>query len=1029
MNIINGENNIKEINHSIKKSPNDKNKYYYDILPNGLRYIIISNKDINKSAVSLDVYIGSAEEPKEYQGLAHCLEHVIFLGTKKYPNASEFDNFLNYNNGFSNANTSLDHTNYHYDISNEQLEKSIEIFSEFFIEPLFKEELINKELNSIESEFKLNYRNDNNRMQNLFIFEGYKTSNFNTFINGNLETLQKKEIRDKVIVFFKTKYDPKIMSLCVFSNKGIDELKNIVIKYFSRIKNVNFNKSPKTILYDKNNMGYLYKIIPIKDISYIQFAWIINKSYNSYYKSDPLFYVISVLGHESRYSLASYLKKRHYINVLLSSYNVTDDFFTKISIQIKLTDEGYNNINEIIQIVLSYINYLQKEEINKDFFEETKKISEINFYLDEKKEPIELCEEIANSLTFMKPNCEIFVKKKIEEYRPDLIKELLDSLTTENLNIYILSSKLKNNNNDKNNEQQNKFNVEKIYGTEYLKEKIDFSSFIIDIKSNNNIDLSYPEINPFIPNNLKMIDLNIENINIDDYLFPKKIYDKDKIIWYKPIIKYNIPKVFISCEAYISNLDIDDASYVAYSDILLKLLEKELSEFLYLGETSDNNISFNFSFSSVSIDIQGYTDSIENYIIEYFNRLYEIIDIQKIEGIFSKLNSILEIMIQKINNIYMGNVREQTELYLKNIIREINAMNKLESCTQFKKEIEKKIIPIEFLKFIKNIFKKVKYECLIEGNIYYKNGERILLKLENEINKCFCGENQNKDKLSIEEIRKQRIINLPEDIIYRYNFSSIDKENESSTILIYFQIGDFYYNDKNIMDKKIYEEYIKHKALQFIIYNIFYEIFYDELRTQQQIGYDVDIQIENENFIFGIYFFISSSQYDPDEMVEKINNFIVDKDINNENNFTDEDLELYKISLLNELAQKPMTLEQEFKRDYSYISYRTYQFSSNQDMINYLNNSLTKQNVIDFFNKYIYKKAKRLEIALYSSKKYREGKEEKTNINNNPKNYQYINNNTTANKILPSYENKKVEIIKDINAFHKIIKFYDNEFY
>ena len=164
-------------------------------------------------------------------------------------------------------------------------------------------------------------------------------------------------------------------------------------------------------------------------------------------------------------------------------------------------------------------------------------------------------------------------------------------------------------------------------------------------------------------------------------------------------------------------------------------------------------------------------------------------------------------------------------------------------------------------------------------------------------------------------------------------------------------------------------------------------------------------------------------------MVEKINNFIVDKDINNENNFTDEDLELYKLSLLNELAQKPMTLEQEFKRDYSYISYRTYQFSSNQDMINYLNNSLTKQNVIDFFNKYIYKKAKRLEIALYSSKKYREGKEEKTNINNNPKKYQYINNNTTANKILPSYENKKVEIIKDINAFHKIIKFYDNEFY
>ena len=1018
MNIINGENNIKEINHSVIKSPNDKNEYYYDMLSNGLKYIIMSNKEIDKSAVSLDVYIGSSDDPKEYQGLAHCLEHVIFLGTKKFPNASEFDNFLNYNNGYSNANTSLDHTNYHFCINNEQLEKGLEMFSEFFIEPLFKEEFINRELNAIESEFKLGYRNDNNRIQNLFLIEGYKNSNFNTFITGNLETLQKKEIRDKVIEFYNTKYDPKIMSLCLFSNKGIDELKNIVIKYFSRIKkNDNFYKSQKTILYDKNNMGYLYKIIPIKDISYIQFAWIINKSYNSYYKSEPYLYVVSVLGHESKYSLTSYLKKKHYINALFSSYAVTDDFFTKITLQIKLTDEGYNNINEIIQIILSYVNFLQKEEIHKDFFEETKKFCDINFFFVEKKEPIELCEGIANLLTFMKPNYEIFIKKKIEEYRPDLIKEILDSLTTENLNIYLLSFRFK----DNNNEEQTKFNVEKIYGTEYIKEKMDFSSFNIDIKSINNLDLSYPEINPFLPNNLKMIDLNKENINMDDYLFPKKIYDNDKIIWYKPIIKYNIPKVFISCEAYISSLDIDDSTYIAYSDIFLSLIEKELSEFLYLGEISSNNISFNFSFSSVSIDIYGYTDSIENYIIEYFNKLSEIIDFQKIEEIFNKLNTILEIMIQKINNIYMGNTREQTELYLKRIIREINAMKKLECCIKFKNEIEKNIIPNEFLKFIKNIFKKVKYEYLIEGNIYYKDGERIILKLENELSKCFGGENQNKEKLTIGEIRKQRIINLPEDKIYRYNFSSKDKENESSTILIYFQIGDFYYNDKNIFDKKMYEEYIKHKALQFIIYNIFYEVFYDDLRTQQQIGYDVDIRIENENFIFGIYFFISSSQYNPDEMVEKINKFLVDRDINNENNFTDEDFELYKNSLLYELAQKPLTLDTEFKRDLSYISYRTYKFSSNQDMINYLNNNLTKQDVIDFFNEYIYKKAKRLEIALYSSKNIY--------INDISKNENKINNNTIANKILPSYENKKVEIIKDINEFHKIIKFYENEFY
>ena len=66
----------------------------------------------------------------------------IFLGTKKYPNASEFDDFLNLNSGFSNANTSLDHTNYHFDISNDQLEKGMDMFSESIVELLVFEELL-----------------------------------------------------------------------------------------------------------------------------------------------------------------------------------------------------------------------------------------------------------------------------------------------------------------------------------------------------------------------------------------------------------------------------------------------------------------------------------------------------------------------------------------------------------------------------------------------------------------------------------------------------------------------------------------------------------------------------------------------------------------------------------------------------------------------------------------------------------------------------------------------------------------------
>ena len=1028
------------IDHSVLCSPNDKNKYYYDVLPNGLRYILISNKEIDKSAVALDVYIGSADDPKEYQGLAHCLEHIIFLGTKKYPNPSEFDNFLNINSGFSNANTSLDHTNYQFEICHDKLEQGIDRFSEFFNEPLFNEDFLNKELNAIESEFKSDYRDDSNRLIYLFLIEGYQNSHFNTFINGNLETLQKKEIREKVNEFYKNKYDPSIMSLCIFSNKEIKELNDLVIKYFSKIKrNVNYKKTPKAILYDNNNMGYLYKLIPIKDISYLVFIWVINKSYNSYYKSEPYNYVISVIGHESRHSLASYLKKKGYIYDLNCIYNETYEVFARITIKIKLTIEGYNNYNEIIKIVLSYINYLQKEEIHKDFFEELKTTSEINFFLDEQNDPIELCEEMSSSLTITKPTDEIFVKNKIEEYRPDLIKEIFDFLTVNNLNIYLLSSKLKENNTNNNSDNGIKYNIEKLYGTEYIKEKKDFSSYIIDIKSNKEIDLAYPELNPFLPKNLNMIDLNICNININDYLFPKKEYDNERIIWYKPNIKYNMPKIYISCEAYISNLNIDYTSYITYFDILIKLIKKELSEFLYLGDTSENSISFSCQLSSILISIEGYNDSIEKYITEYFNNLSKISNIQNIEDIYNKLILIIENIIKIIDNFNLSDVRKQTEYKLNKILREITSKNRLELCHKIKKELENKIIPKEFLSFIKNIFKKVKYEWLIEGNMNFKNSEKIIKKVENELEKIFCEENMKyKEILSVNEIRKQRIINVPENKIYRYNFKSKDNENESSTILLYFQIGNFYYIENNIFHKNIYEQNIKYKSLLFIIHSIFYEIFYDELRTIQQIGYDVDLTTSNENSTFGLYFYITSQKYNPDEMIEKIKNFIVCHDINDENNFSDDDFESYKKSVINELSQKPLTLEEEYLRDFSFISNRTYKFSLRQDLINYINNNITKQDVIDFFNEYIYKNAKILEIALYSSKKNNEQKEDKMDIEENKEidkdqkgkdQYNNLNNSQNKNKILPSYNNKEVEIINDINDFHRYIKFYDNEFY
>jgi nardilysin len=49
--------------------------------------------------------MGSFSDPEELPGLAHFLEHMVFMGSEKFPSENGFDSFVNKNGGFDNAHT------------------------------------------------------------------------------------------------------------------------------------------------------------------------------------------------------------------------------------------------------------------------------------------------------------------------------------------------------------------------------------------------------------------------------------------------------------------------------------------------------------------------------------------------------------------------------------------------------------------------------------------------------------------------------------------------------------------------------------------------------------------------------------------------------------------------------------------------------------------------------------------------------------------------------------------------------------
>ena len=117
-------------------SKSDKRTYKRLTLANQMRVILISDPEADMSAASLDVHIGAAMDKKPLYGTAHFLEHMLFMGTKKYPSENEYSEYIKNNGGYENAYTSYTSTNYQFEVSNDGFEGALDRFAQFFISPL-----------------------------------------------------------------------------------------------------------------------------------------------------------------------------------------------------------------------------------------------------------------------------------------------------------------------------------------------------------------------------------------------------------------------------------------------------------------------------------------------------------------------------------------------------------------------------------------------------------------------------------------------------------------------------------------------------------------------------------------------------------------------------------------------------------------------------------------------------------------------------------------------------------------------------
>ena len=600
---------------TITKAQNDERLYRHIQLPNGLCATLVSDprtRSVSKEAgVALSVGVGSFSDPPEMQGLAHFLEHMVFMGNKKYKQENELDVFLQENGGYSNAYTECEHTMFYLTILPEKLDPALDHFASMFIEPLLSPSCFHREINAVDSEFQSALHCDHERGQQIFASQCRVGHPYRNFLWGNAKSLTqsgKHRAEELLRSFFEAHYSSDIMNLTIVSCHSLDDLEAMARLHFSSIKNrclkkIRESTSALTITADgdvQSNDNVL--CLPFEPTDPKCFTVTHIKSSNQesntlrlifqlpplphLYSCLPLDYISSLLGHESEGSVLEELKKRNWATHL--SVGCANDGYSKsklsylFEVTIILTTHGKNHFEDIIELVLAYIEIVRQMGLQKWYHDELKTLSSLDFEnaseIEVDEYAISICEamNLGVKVEDLLTSGHIYVQSPIE-WCPQLEMLLLSYLQPKNMKVLLLTSEF-----DYSDEEKK---VEPWFLSEYciLKMKEEVVMRWANVKVEHFSFLHMPPKNIFIPSNLSLLPAD------DDDLVPKMIIETPLYrSWHSTYNPFKQPKAKVCLYFWLPHaLNASGKVYSPiYLEIYLEMLRMILTPIAYFAEVA-----------------------------------------------------------------------------------------------------------------------------------------------------------------------------------------------------------------------------------------------------------------------------------------------------------------------------------------------------------------------------------------------------------------------------------------------------------
>ncbi|WP_061707329.1 pitrilysin [Pseudenterobacter timonensis] len=881
------------IQETIRKSEKDPRQYQAIRLDNGMSVLLVSDAQAVKSLSALVVPVGSLQDPDSHPGLAHYLEHMTLMGSKKYPQPDSLSEFLKMHGGSHNASTAPYRTAYYLEVENDALDGAVDRLADAIAAPLLAQKYAARERNAVNAELTMARSRDGMRMAQVSAETINPAHPGSRFSGGNLETLSDKPnspVLDALHAFRDKYYSANLMKAVIYSNRPLPELAKLAAQTYGRVPNKNIERPEIDVpVVTDAQKGIIIHYVPAQPRKVLRVEFRIDNNTAQFRsKTDEL--VTYLIGNRSPNTLSDWLQKEGLVEgIRADSDPVVNGNSGVLAISATLTDKGLAHRDEVVAAIFSYLSLLREKGVDKRYFDELAHVLDLDFRYPSITRDMDYVEWLADTMIRVPVEHTLDAVNIADRYDAKAIQARLDMMTPQNARIWYISPK----------EPHNK--TAYFVDAPYQVEKISPATFAGWQKAASAIALKLPELNPYIPDDFTLIK-------------PEKAYPRPELIVDEPTLRvvYTPSRYFASepkadVSVVLRNPKAMDSAknqvLFALNDYLAGIALDQLSNQAAVG-----GISFSTNANhGLMVNANGYTQRLPQLFLAL------------LEGYFSYTPTEEQLEQAKSWYALMMDSAEKGKAFDQAMM----PVQMLSQIPYFQRETRRALLPGITLKEVidyRNALKtQARPEFLIVGNM----SEAQAKKLGQDVRKQL-GTNGN------EWCRNQDVVVAKKQGVI---FEKAGSSTDSALAAVFVPAG--------------YDEFVS-SAYSAVLGQIIQPWFYNQLRTEEQLGYAVFAFSMNVGRQWGLGFLLQSSDKQPDFLWQRYQAFFPKAEAKLRAMAPAEFAQIQQ-AVIAQVQQPPQTLGEEASQLSKDFDRGNMRFDSRDKIASEIK-QLTPQKVADFFH-------------------------------------------------------------------------------